>query len=82
MGGRGEQANEARIISAKIVVNLQHINSLENYTCVSVFPFQVKTNADHLGQAEQGKDNAFYYWQHLHHVRKKKKKLKNRSVLY
>lgn len=81
MGGRGEQANEARIISAKMVVNLQHINSLQNDTFISVFPFQVKTTTDHLGQAKQGKDNAFYYWQHLHHVRKKKKKRKNRSVL-
>lgn len=78
MGGRGEQANEVRIISAKIVLNLQHINSLQNYTFISVFPLHVKKNVGHLGQAEQGKDNAFYCWQHLHHVRKYQKK---RSVL-
>lgn len=45
MGGRGEQVNEVRIISAKIVMNLQHINSLKNYTFISVFSFQVKKNA-------------------------------------
>ena len=39
MGGRGEQANEVRIISAKIVMNLQHINSLLNYSFISVFHF-------------------------------------------
>lgn len=78
MGGRGEQANEVRIISAKIVMNLQHIHSLQNYTFISVFPFQVKKNAGHLGQAKKGKGNAFYYWQHLRHVRKYQKK---RSVL-
>lgn len=60
MGGRGEQANEVRIISAKIVMNLQHINSLLNYSFISVFHFQVRRNAGHLGQADQGKDNAFY----------------------
>lgn len=50
-----------RIISAKIVMNLQHINSLQNYIFISVFPFQVKKITGHLGQAEKGKDNAFYY---------------------
>lgn len=42
-------------------MNLQHINSLQNYTFISVFPFQVKKNAGQLGQAKQRKDNAFYY---------------------
>lgn len=59
MGGRKEQANEVRIISAKIVMNLQHINLLQNYTFISVFPFQVKKNAGKLGQAEQRKGSDF-----------------------
>lgn len=57
----GEQANEARITSTKIVMNIQHIKSLQNYIFISVFPFQVKKITGHLGQAKKGKDNAFYY---------------------
>lgn len=56
MGVGGEQANEVRIVSAKIVMNLQHINSLLNHIFISVFPFQVKKIIGHLGQGKKGKD--------------------------
>lgn len=61
MDVREEQANEVRIASAKIVMNLQHINFLQNCIFISLFPFQVKKITGHLGQTKKGKDNAFYY---------------------